>query len=40
LKEKFDNFELHHILRWDNEAADALVRLGPSREPPPLGVFA
>jgi ribonuclease HI len=25
LKEKFDGFELHHILRRDNEAADALA---------------
>jgi ribonuclease HI len=39
LEEKFDGFELHHILRWDNEAADALAQLGSSREQPPLGVF-
>jgi hypothetical protein len=40
LEEKFDGFELHHILRLDNEAADALAHLGSSRESPPLGVFA
>jgi hypothetical protein len=39
LEEKFDDFELHHILRWDKEAADTLVRLGSSREQPPSGVF-
>jgi hypothetical protein len=40
LEEKFDGFELHHILRRDNEAAETLARLGSSREPPPSGVFA
>jgi hypothetical protein len=40
LEENFDGFELHHILRRDNEAVDALARLGSSRELPPLGVFA
>jgi hypothetical protein len=39
LEEKFDGFELHHILWRDNEAADALARLGSSREPPPPGMF-
>jgi hypothetical protein len=34
-----DCFKLHHILRQDNEVADALSRFGSSREPPPLGVF-
>jgi hypothetical protein len=38
-EEKFDGFELHHILWWDNEAADALMRLGSSHEKPPPGVF-
>jgi hypothetical protein len=36
LEETFDDFELHHILRRDNEAADALARLGSSREPPSI----
>jgi ribonuclease HI len=40
LEEKFDSFELHHILRRDNEAADALARLGSSHESTLLGVFA
>jgi hypothetical protein len=39
LEEKFDGFELHHIPRRDNEATDALTRLGLSCEPPPPGVF-
>jgi ribonuclease HI len=39
LEEKFDGFELHHILRRDNEAADALARLGSNRESPPPGMF-
>jgi ribonuclease HI len=39
LEEKFDGFKLHHILRQDNEAADALARLGLSREPHPSGMF-
>jgi ribonuclease HI len=39
LEEKFDGSELHHILWCDNKAADALVRLGSSREPPLVGVF-
>jgi hypothetical protein len=30
LKEKFDNFELHHILWHNNEATDALARLRSS----------
>jgi hypothetical protein len=40
LEKKFDGFKLHHILRQDNEAVDALAQLGSSREPPPPGVFA
>jgi hypothetical protein len=36
LEETFDDFELHHILRRDNEAADALARLGLSHEPPSI----
>jgi ribonuclease HI len=32
LKEKIDGFELHHILQHDNEAADALARLGSSHK--------
>jgi hypothetical protein len=39
LEEKFDGFELHHILRRDNEAANALARLRSSCEPPPSSVF-
>jgi hypothetical protein len=34
LEDKFDSFELHHILRRDNEAADALSQLGSSHEQP------
>jgi ribonuclease HI len=39
LEEKFDAFERHHILGWDNEVVDALARLESSHEPPPPGVF-
>ena len=39
LEVKFDDFELHHVLRRDNEAADALARLASSWEPPPPEVF-
>jgi hypothetical protein len=39
LEEKFDGFELHHILQGDSEAADALTRLGSSHEQSPLGMF-
>jgi hypothetical protein len=40
LEEKFNDFELHHIRRQDNEAADAPTRLGSSHEtPPPSGMF-
>jgi ribonuclease HI len=39
LEEKFDGFELHHILQRDNDAADALAWLESSRELPPPGVF-
>jgi hypothetical protein len=39
LEEKFDGFELHHILRRDNKAADALAQLRSSCEPPPPGIF-
>jgi hypothetical protein len=39
LEEKFDGFELHHILRRDNVGAAALARLELSDDPPPLGVF-
>jgi hypothetical protein len=39
LEEKFDHFELHHILRRDNEVVDALTRLGSSHESTPPGVF-
>jgi hypothetical protein len=39
LEEKFDCFELQHILRCDNEAVDALTQVGSSREDPPPGVF-
>jgi ribonuclease HI len=34
LEEKFDGFKLHHILRCDNEAVDALTLLESSREHP------
>jgi ribonuclease HI len=39
LEEKFDGFEFHHILRRDNESADALAQLGSHRESPPPGMF-
>jgi ribonuclease HI len=39
LEEKYDGFELYHILQQDNEAADALARFRWSREPPPSGMF-
>jgi hypothetical protein len=39
LEEKFNSFELHHVLRRDNEAADTLTWLGSSYEPPPPVVF-
>jgi len=39
LEDKFDDIELHHILRWDNEEANSLVRLASSQKPPPFGVF-
>jgi hypothetical protein len=37
--EKFDGFELHHILRCDNETTNALAQLGSSRDQLPPGVF-
>jgi ribonuclease HI len=40
LEEKFDGFELHHILRRDNEVGDTLTRLRSSRDQPPQGMFA
>ena len=39
LEDKFDGLELHHVLRRDNEAADALAKMGSEREPVPDGVF-
>jgi hypothetical protein len=39
LEEKYGRFELHHIFRHDNEAADALSRMGSSHEQPPSSVF-
>jgi ribonuclease HI len=39
LEENFDRFELHHILRRDNEVVDALTRLGSSHESTPPGVL-
>ena len=39
LKERFDGLELHHILRWDNLAADSLAKIASSRGLTPLGVF-
>jgi ribonuclease HI len=39
-EEKFDSFKLHHILRWDNEAADAQARLESSHKPHHPSVFA
>ena len=30
LKERFGGFELHHVLRHDNEAADFLAKLASS----------
>jgi ribonuclease HI len=40
LEEKFDGFELHHILRRDNEVGNALAWLRSSHEIAPPGVFA
>jgi hypothetical protein len=37
--EKFNGFELHHILWQDNEATDTLTQLESSCEPTPLYVF-
>jgi hypothetical protein len=39
LEEKFNGFELHYVLRCDNEAADTLARLKSSHIQPPPGVF-
>jgi ribonuclease HI len=39
LEERFKGFELHHVLRRDNEAADFLAKLASSRGSPPPGVF-
>jgi hypothetical protein len=39
LEEKFEGFELHHILRHDNEAADALAQLKSNRQQSLLSVF-
>ena len=39
LEGKFDGLEITHVLRRDNEAADALAKMGSSREPVPAGVF-
>jgi hypothetical protein len=33
LEDKFDGLELNHILRWLNEAADALAKAVSSQEP-------
>ena len=30
LEDKFNGFELHHVLRWDNEEADFLAKLASS----------
>ena len=27
LEDKFDSFEIHHVLRWDNEEADTLAKV-------------
>jgi hypothetical protein len=39
LEDKFHGIKLHHILRWDNEEADALARLASSRKPLPPRIF-
>jgi hypothetical protein len=39
LEEKFDGFELHHVLRQDNKAVNALAQLRSNCEPPHPGVF-
>jgi hypothetical protein len=39
LEHKFDDIEQHHVLQWDNEEADFLARLAPSRKPLSHGVF-
>ena len=40
LEDKFNGFELNHIPRHLNEAADALAKTMSSRELVPMGVFA
>lgn len=40
LKDKFDSFELIHVPRWDNEAADTLAKMASGREPVPAGIFS
>lgn len=39
LEENFDLFKLHHILRRDNKAVDALVNLASTHGSVPPGVF-
>jgi hypothetical protein len=39
LEDKFNGFELHHILRCDNEVINTLTRLGSNHGHPPPGVF-
>jgi hypothetical protein len=40
LEDKFDGFELNHVARQFNEAADELTKLASDRELLPSGVFA
>jgi ribonuclease HI len=39
LEDKFDGFELNHIPRWLNEAADTLAKAPFGQQPVPTGVF-
>ena len=40
LEDKFDGLELNHILRWLNEAADALAKMASGQELVLMGIFA
>jgi ribonuclease HI len=39
LENKFYGLEFHHVLRADNQAADALSKVGSTRAEIPHGVF-
>lgn len=39
LEGKFNGIELHHVKHTDNVAANALARMGATREPVPTDTF-